>query len=296
MISVTRRTLTRALLRDRSISFCRLRTFFRSPACDAAKIRRLSRRTFSSAWPQSTESQPGPPSGPFTCTVSNLPLGDGVLASSLRRLTRPASALFRAGQPPYPASYAGTAGGRASTRFPVSCCLSATGIRFSGLPAPAGEFGFPRRSAYRHGISRRTSRGCHVPHVIDATGVGVLGTPGTVVRSRPAKYLRPDPPPSSGRPLFSRLLQPTSESANDEASSRIHSRSPVRSSPACGLPGWNGSPWAFPRAPHPAVTRSARRGGDGPCALDRELRHRHQSISLQRAPLITCDLVSHCLV
>ena len=57
--SVTCRTLTRALLRDRSISFCRLRTFSRSPACDAVKILRLSRRTFPSAWPQSTESQPG---------------------------------------------------------------------------------------------------------------------------------------------------------------------------------------------------------------------------------------------
>ncbi len=54
LISVTRRTLTRALLRERSISFCRLRTLARSPACDAAKIRRLSRRTCSSAWPQST--------------------------------------------------------------------------------------------------------------------------------------------------------------------------------------------------------------------------------------------------
>ena len=34
---VTRRTLNRALARDRSISFCKLRTFLRSPACDAAK-------------------------------------------------------------------------------------------------------------------------------------------------------------------------------------------------------------------------------------------------------------------
>ena len=54
LTSVTRRTLTSALLRERSISFCRLRTFFRSPARDAAKIRCRSRRTFSSAWPQST--------------------------------------------------------------------------------------------------------------------------------------------------------------------------------------------------------------------------------------------------
>ena len=109
---------------------------------------------------------------------------------------------------------------------------------------------------------------------------------------------RPDspsrhPPPSSGRPLFSRLPHPTGGSANDEASSRIHLRSPVRPSPACGPPGGTGALGPFPRASHPAVTRSARRGGDGPCALDRELRHRHQPISLRRAPLITCDLMSH---
>ena len=97
----------------------------------------------------------------------------GVLPSSLRRLTRPASALFRAGQQPYPASYAGTAGGGASTRFPVSCCLSATGIRFSGLPAPAAEFSLPHgRPTGRYPAGPH--RGCHVPHAIDTTGVGVL--------------------------------------------------------------------------------------------------------------------------
>jgi len=37
--SVTRRTLTSVLEREQSINFCRLRTLFRSPACDAVKIR-----------------------------------------------------------------------------------------------------------------------------------------------------------------------------------------------------------------------------------------------------------------
>src|SRR5580704_11896511 len=54
------------------------------------------------------------------------------------------------------------------------------------------------------------------------------------------------PPPSSGRPLFSRLLPPTGGSANDEASSRIHLRSPVRPSPACGPPGGTGALGPFP--------------------------------------------------
>jgi len=36
-------------------------------------------------------------------------------------------------------------------------------------------------------------RGCHVPHPTDTTGLGALCTPGTVVRSRPAKSPRAAP-------------------------------------------------------------------------------------------------------
>ena len=109
LISVTRRT-ARALLRERSISFCKLRTLFRSPSRVAAKIRCRSRRTLSSWVRQSMASQPGgSPSGPFTpraaiatakaiaVIVSNLPFGSGAVVSTfLRRLTRPASAPFQA--------------------------------------------------------------------------------------------------------------------------------------------------------------------------------------------------------
>jgi hypothetical protein len=51
--------------------------------------------------------------------------------------------------------------------------------------------------------------------------------------------------PAAG-PLFSRLLTPTGGSAHDEASSRIHLRSPVRPSPACGPPGGTGALGPFP--------------------------------------------------
>jgi hypothetical protein len=50
---VTCRTLTSVLARDRSISFCRLLTFARSPSCDALKIRCRSRRTCPSCARQS---------------------------------------------------------------------------------------------------------------------------------------------------------------------------------------------------------------------------------------------------
>jgi hypothetical protein len=91
LTSVTRRTLNWAFARERSINFCRLRTRFRSPACDAAKIRCRSRRTSSSAWSQSISNQVGASSsGPFTtatgaaeavCVISmasNLSFGSGV--------------------------------------------------------------------------------------------------------------------------------------------------------------------------------------------------------------------------
>jgi hypothetical protein len=79
--SVTRRTLTSVLERDRNINFCRLRTFARSPACDAVKIRCRNRRTFVSAARQSTWRHARvASSGPFTTTfvvASNLSSGSG---------------------------------------------------------------------------------------------------------------------------------------------------------------------------------------------------------------------------
>lgn len=48
-----------------------------------------------------------------------------------------------------------------------------------------------------------------------------------------------------------------------------------------------------PQASHPAVTRDARRGRDGPCALDQTLRLRHQPNLLRRTSLHSCDFVSH---
>ena len=67
---VTCRTLTRALARLRSMSFCRFLTFGQSCSCDALKIRCRSRRTCSSCFRQSILSHwagalRGWSSGPF---------------------------------------------------------------------------------------------------------------------------------------------------------------------------------------------------------------------------------------
>jgi hypothetical protein len=154
---VTLRTDSSALLRERSINFCRLRTRFRSPARDAAKIRCRNRRTSPSIRRQSTASHSrSSPSGPFTTAAStaasaassvvvasNLPLGSSVddHHSSQAHLIR-VSTLSGRGNRPYPAGYADTTGGGTSIAVPVSRRLSAAGIRFSDHPAPAERSAF----------------------------------------------------------------------------------------------------------------------------------------------------------
>ena len=104
--SVTRRTLTSVLARDRSINFCKLRTFFRSPALLAVKIRCLKRCTSRSTARHETASQStGPPVGPFTsaeiASVSNLPSGSSVLIrfASQAHLVHVSSLAGRASHP-----------------------------------------------------------------------------------------------------------------------------------------------------------------------------------------------------
>lgn len=101
---VTRRTLCSVFDRLRSISFCRLRTRFRSPSCDALKIRRRSRRTsFSTGRHQIASQSRWSSCGPFTRSVSNLtcPQVQALSSSILQRLTWPTSApLARPGHNP----------------------------------------------------------------------------------------------------------------------------------------------------------------------------------------------------
>jgi hypothetical protein len=52
-------------------------------------------------------------------------------------------------------------------------------------------------------------RGCHVPHETATTGMGALCTPGTVVRSRPAKFPRPAPAASQRPVPISHCINPS---------------------------------------------------------------------------------------
>jgi hypothetical protein len=174
------------------------------------------------------------------------------------------------------------ASGGAGTRLPVSCCHF--GHRHSLPRSSCARWGTQpsSRSAHRRATAAGPQRGCRVAHEQDATGQGAPFTPGTVVRSRPAIILRPAPA-ALPRPVPTAPPEhPTRGGHLHETSSGVHSRSPITAKaagcrPAAGklpLPAGlllacrprmgQGPLRLLPRAPHPAVTRDARQGGDGP--------------------------------
>ena len=114
-------------------------------------------------------------------------------------------------------------------------------------------------------IDAGPGRGFHVPHARDPAGVGALCTPGTAVFTRPAKTPGRRLPLPNGQPCTPAGTASHPPGAHlDEASSRVHSRSPVRPSPRLWPPDGTRTLRLLPRASHPAVTRDARQGGDGP--------------------------------
>ena len=171
--SVTRRTLSSVLARDRSINFCRLRTFCRSPVLDAVKIRCRNRRTSSSTRRQSTACQSkNASSGPFTApttavAASNLSSVPGLRSSSSPQAHLTASAPFRARAPgPVSGRLSATATWRRQPSrpgFPLPF-----GYRHSllGHPLPAEEFGPPcgrptgQTPGPRHGFPRSARTSC----------------------------------------------------------------------------------------------------------------------------------------
>ena len=108
---------------------------------------------------------------------------------------------FRSRQPPVSGQLSGTVGGVADHPVPVSCCLSATGIRFSGHPIPAEGFRLPHGRPTGPTIRPGPRRGYHVPHDRDATGVGAPSTPGTAVLSRRSDLLHRRLPLPNGQSL-----------------------------------------------------------------------------------------------
>jgi hypothetical protein len=131
--------------------------------------------------------------------------------------------------------------------FPVSRCLSATGIRFSGRPAPAAEFSLPHgRPTKRILVWTSTGLSRSARDRYDRGGCPLY--PGDGGALPPGQI-----PPGGTRRLtaagpYLPLKLPIGGSANDEASTRLHAIHPS-GLPQPVAPGWNGSPWAF----HPGL-------------------------------------------
>jgi hypothetical protein len=119
---------------------------------------------------------------------------------------------------------------RRSPIVSVSCCLSAAGIRFLGLPVPAEEFCFSHDRPTRHRKALGPRRGFHVPHERDTGGFGCPLYSGATVLTQPTKQLRLPLPLLCDQPCTPVLL-PSSRAPYNEASSGVHSRSPIHPSP-----------------------------------------------------------------
>ena len=100
-------------------------------------------------------------------------------------------------------------------------------------------------------------------------GPGALFTPGTAVPSRPVNLPDRRTPPSSGRSLFTPVQHSAPGCNRDEASSRVHWRSPLPAFPSPVIPGTVRGPSGFSlsSAPGRAGPSHARQGGNEPQAL-----------------------------
>jgi len=172
---------------------------------------------------------------------------------------------------------------RASHHVPVSCCLSATGIRFSVTLFPPGNWAF-----LTVGLPGTTWRP-------DPDGVSTFHTceirPGWVPslpRGRRCSS-RPDAVPGRRLPLPSgQSLHPAPAFHRRGHSSRGINEgsrnSPVRSAPGLWPPGWDGKPLGFPLCSAPRRYRQRTTGQGRAVSTRPELRDRHNRPSNPRVP------------
>jgi hypothetical protein len=232
----TRRTLSKAFARERSINLCKLRTLFRSPSCDAVKIRCRKRRTSRSARSQSTWSQSNrSSSGPFTATAvaaSNVPIGSNVVVIA----TSTDSPDPR--QRPFGPRHQSLSGRLSPTTsrslvappgFPVTFRPPAFASRV--IPSPLGTSAFltvgppTTTAAVSDPIGIATFRTCKMrPDWVPSRPRGGGTHPARSTLSAGACRF---PAASPARPAPTSHLR----APDDEATSRVHSRSPARSFP-----------------------------------------------------------------
>jgi hypothetical protein len=156
----------------------------------------------------------------------------------------------------------------------VSRCLSATGVGFSGHPAPAGELGLPcGRLTERLRVRTPTGfpRSTRVRH--DRGGCPLNS--GTAMLSR--LMLGPQPAPAASQ-------RPVLHPAGSTHRRGPRSRSIIRDSltftrpvfPLPVAPGWNRGPWASPSSSTPRRYRRRMSKWGRALSTGPELRCRHQ--------------------
>jgi hypothetical protein len=175
------------------------------------------------------------------------PLVPAVTICSSSPAHLPTSARFRARAPgPVSGQLCHAPGGAPGKTARVSCCLSAAGLRFLRHPVPPGDSapltiglphrqkaartraGFPCSARVRHGWGR-------VPSL--PRGLRCL--------SRPVNLPDRRTPPSSGRSLFTPVQHSAPGCNCDEASTRVHWRSPLPAFPSPVIPGTVRGPSGF---------------------------------------------------
>ena len=156
------------------------------------------------------------------------------------------SARFRARAPgPVSGQLCRAPGGAPGKTARGSCCLSAAGLRFLRHPVPPAGFRpsydrptAPANGADPSGVSMFRTRETRL-------GPGALFTPGTAVPSRSVNLPDRRTPPSSGRSPFTPVQHSAPGCNCDEASSRVHWRSPLPAFPSPVIPGTVRGPSGF---------------------------------------------------
>jgi hypothetical protein len=166
-----------------------------------------------------------------------LSFGFGCSARSSAKAHLPMSARFHARAPArYPASYTNRSAGADRPR-PLSCRLSAAGLRFLGILYPPGTWAFVTSGLPppTNGVADPDGVSVFRTHET-RLGLGAPCTPGTVVSTRPHSILGRHRPPSNGpapcHPGFSDPPQDVQLTRHQRGFTGIH---PMPSLPlACG--------------------------------------------------------------
>lgn len=147
---------------------------------------------------------------------------------------------------PYPASYPQSRRRRGRpTRPEVSCCLSATGISFSGHPIPARGLGLPHGRLTGHRPRARTLTGLpRSTHTSSGRGGCLLYPEGDGTHPADHKSSTGACRSSTAQPLCPAQTTHQRWLADNETSTEVHAIHPSSLALTCSPHGWNRDPRA----------------------------------------------------